>query len=106
MIGGHFIICWARAQNHVNPFSAEADQVALVKCFAELLGIRIMVTYFGIESGVIVYADSSAALATAKRKGAGNLRHTNINCLWIQENRIPSSLNSAECWPPKTQPIL
>ena len=33
----------------------------------------------------MVYADSSAALAIAKRKGAGKIRHINISCLWIQE---------------------
>ena len=32
-----------------------------------------------------MYGDSSAALAIAKRKGAGKLRHINISCLWIQE---------------------
>ena len=32
-----------------------------------------------------MHADSSAALAIAKRKGAGKLRHISINCLWIHE---------------------
>ena len=31
-----------------------------------------------------LYADSSAALAIAKRKGAGKLRHNNVSALWIQ----------------------
>ena len=44
-----------------------------------------MLRDYGAESGGIVYADSSAALAIAKRKGAGKLRHINISCLWIQE---------------------
>ena len=34
---------------------------------------------------VKMYADSSAAIAIAKRKGAGKLRHINIGLLWIQE---------------------
>ena len=33
----------------------------------------------------VVYADSSAALAIADRKGSGKLRHVNIRMLWIQE---------------------
>ena len=32
-----------------------------------------------------IYADSSAALAIAKRKGAGKLRHINVSALWIQD---------------------
>ena len=81
----HFIKGWARTQNHVTLSSAEAELVALVKCSAELLGARSMLRDFGVESGGIVYVDSTAALAIAKRKGAGKLRHININCLWIQE---------------------
>ena len=41
----------------------------------------------GVEKGGVIYADSSAALAIAKRKGAGKLRHINISCLWIQERQ-------------------
>ena len=44
-----------------------------------------MMNDLGVEKGGVVYADSSAALAVAKRKGAGKLRHINISCLWIQE---------------------
>merc|ERR1712078_313662 len=42
---------------------------------------------FGVDKSGIIYADSSAALAIAKRKGAGELRHINISCLWIQERQ-------------------
>ena len=106
MIGGHFIKGWARTQNHVTHSSAEAELIALVKCSAELLGIRSMLRDFGVESEGVVYADSSAALAIAKRKGAGKLRHININCLWIQEKvdlgeiqatKIKRKVNIADC---------
>ena len=85
MIGSHFIKGWARTQNHVTTSSAEAELVALDKCSAELLGARSMMKDLGVEKGGVVYDDSSAALAVAKRKGAGKLRHINISCLWIQE---------------------
>ena len=85
MIGGHFIRDWARTQNHVTLSSVEAKLVALVKCSTELMGIRSLLKDFGVESEGVVYADSSAALAIAKRKGAGKMRHININCLCIQE---------------------
>ena len=73
-----------QTQNHVTLSSAEAELVAKVKCSAELFGVRIMLRDFGAEKGGIVCADSTAALAIAKRKGAGKLRHTNTNFLWIQ----------------------
>ena len=85
MRGGHFIKAWSRTQATVALSSAEAELVALVKCSAELLGAKSMMKDFGVEKGCVVYADSSAALAIAKRKGAGKIRHINISCLWIQE---------------------
>ena len=42
---------------------------------------------WGVESSGVVYADSSAALAIANRKGAGKLRHINVSALWIQEKQ-------------------
>ena len=78
---GTFIKRWERIQNHVTLSSAEAELVALVKCSAELLGVRSMLRHSGVQKGGIVYADFTAALAIAKRKGASKLRHININCL-------------------------
>ena len=51
-----------------------------------------MLRDFGGESEGVVYADASAALAIAKRKGAGKLRHINVNCLWIQERQNEKDL--------------
>ena len=105
MIGGHFLKGWARTQNHVTMSSAEAELIALVKCTAELLGVRSMMRDWGRDSGGVVYADSSAALAVAKRKGAGKLRHINVSSLWIQERqdredlelrKVPGTENPAD----------
>ena len=65
--------------------SAEAELIALVKCTAESMGIRAMMRDWGREMCGLLFADSSAALAIAKRKGAGNLRHIHVSALWIQD---------------------
>ena len=70
-----------------DPSSAEAELIALVKCSAELMGMRSAMRDWGVESNGVVYADSSAALAIANRKGAGKLRHIHISSLWIQEKQ-------------------
>ena len=85
MIGSHFIKGWSRTQNHVTLSSAEAELIALVKCTAETLGVCAMLRDWGYEKSSMLYADSSAALAIAKRKGAGKLRHIHISALWIQD---------------------
>ena len=71
MIGTHFIKGWARTQNHVTMSSAEAELIALVKCTQECMGIQSMLRDWGQHLTSTLYADSSAALAIAKRKGAG-----------------------------------
>ena len=57
----------------------------MTKAIAETMGISSMAADWGQKIKGIVYADSSAALAIADRKGSGKLRHINIRMLWIQE---------------------
>ena len=84
MIGTHLIKVWSRTQNHVTLSSAEAELIALVKCTQECMGIQAMMRDWGRELSCTLYADSSAALAIAKRKGAGKLRRIHISALWVQ----------------------
>ena len=64
-----------------------------------------MVRDLGEKKHGIVYADSSAALAIADRKGSGKLRHINVRMLWLQEKerrgevelrKIKGELNPAD----------
>ena len=83
MIGSHVLKGWSRTQNHVTMSSAEAELIALVKCTTECMGIQSMYRDWGTNMKCDLYADSSAALAIAKRKGAGKLRHIHVSALWI-----------------------
>ena len=85
MIGEHYIKGWASTQAGITLSSAEAEVVAMTKAIAETIGITNMVKDLGYDIKGVVYADSSAALAVANRKGSGKLRHINIRMLWIQE---------------------
>ena len=79
MIGSHLIKAWSRTRNHVTLSSAEAELYAMVKCTAELIGIKSMMHDWGRDKSGVLYADSTAALGIAKRRGAGKLRHIKIN---------------------------
>ena len=46
-----------------------------------------MLADWGRTKSGILYAESSSALAIAKRRGAGHLRHVHISALWIQERQ-------------------
>ena len=85
MIGNHLTKAWARTQNHVTLSSAEAALYAMVKCTAEMLRIKFAMRAWGRDKSGILYADSSATLGIAKRRGAGQLRHINMSALWVQE---------------------
>ena len=84
-IGEHFIKGWSKTQASVTLSSAEAELVAMCKLAAEMIGLGSLAMDLGNDMKVTMYADSSAAIAIAKRKGAGKLRHINIGLLWIQE---------------------
>ena len=81
LIGEHYIKGWSSTQNSIALSSGEAELVALTRATAETIGILNMIRDLGQEKKGIVYADSTAALAIADRKGSGKLRHM----LWIQE---------------------
>ena len=59
--------------------------MALVRASTEALGFAQMCAEFRIDLEVQVFADASAALAVAARKGCGRMRHLRLGDLWIQE---------------------
>ena len=85
MIGQHFIKGWSKTQSSITLSSAEAELVAICKLGAEIIGVGSMAADLGADLKVVMHADSSAAIAISKRRGAGKLRHINIGLLWIQE---------------------
>ena len=86
-IGSRLTKAWSRTQNTVTSSSPEGELYAMVKCTAELIGCKSMMMDWGRDKAGTMYADSTAALGIAKRKGTGKVRHININTLWIQEAR-------------------
>ena len=81
MRGMHFIKSCSRTQQCVMLSSAEAELVAMTKLIGEMIGLRQMSFEWGQPVTGRVYADSPAALAIAKRKGCGKLRHINVGLL-------------------------
>ena len=84
-IGEHFIKGWSKTQASITLSSAEAELVAMCKLAAEIIGIGSLAADLGQDLKVVMFADSSAAIAIAKRRGSGKLRHINIGLLWIQD---------------------
>ena len=84
-VGEHLIKAWSKTQASITLSSAEAELVAMCKLAAEMIGLGSLAADLGHDLKVTMYADASAAIAIAKRRGSGKLRHINIGLLWIQE---------------------
>ena len=72
---------WSRTQDSGALSSEEAELVALGKLAMESLGMRSMCREWELTAegqASTLYADASAALSIAKRRGAGKMRHTNV----------------------------
>ena len=59
----------------------------MTKLMAEIIGLRQLSFEWGRPVRGRIYADSTAALAIAKRKDCGKLRHINVGLLWVQEKK-------------------
>ena len=73
------------SQHYVTLSSGEAELVALVRASTEAIGLAQLGACWGLDLGVEIFVDSSAALAVTSRKGYGRLRHVRVGQLWVQE---------------------
>ena len=78
--------------------SAEADSIALIKCSAELSGIRSAMCDFGVESSGVVYADFPAAFAIANRNRG---QHTPSH-----QHQHPSVSGKRDCYQLEMSKVL
>ena len=93
MWGSHLIAHWARTQVGVALSSGEAELNAALKVGCEAIGVKVMGKELGIEMGIELYGDSSAAKGTLSRQGSGKVKHLETKQLWLQE-KIASGLIS------------
>ena len=49
------------------------------------MGMQAIAGDRGIELGIHLYTDSSAAKGIASRRGLGKMRHVEVNQLWFQD---------------------
>ena len=96
MWGGRYIKAWSKTMAIIALSSGEAELVALTKAIAETMGLLNMMRDLGCSRKGVVYADSSAALAIADRKGSGKLRHINVRMLWVQEKERTREIEMRE----------
>ena len=90
--GHHLVKSWSSNQHVVALSSGEAELYALTKGAAQTLGMVSMGKDMGESLQAVVRSDSSAALAISQRVGLGNVRHIEVQYLWIQERHSSKDL--------------
>ena len=76
---------WSTTQSVIALSSGEAEYYGLVKGVSQGLGVKAMLKEAGVEAGVVVKTDASAAKGIASRRGMGKVRHIEVNQLWVQD---------------------
>ena len=85
MAGDHCIKTWSTNQQVVALSSGEAEFYGIVKGGSNALGISGMFRDMGIDFGIRIKTDSSAAKGIANRRGLDKVRHIELTDLWIQD---------------------
>ena len=49
------------------------------------MGIKSMLSDVGVNCGITVFTDASAAKGIASRRGLGKVRHIELSQLWLQD---------------------
>ena len=106
MSGSHCIRHWNTTQTTISLSSGEAELHSIAKRISRAIGMQSICSDLGWEYKLRVHSDAAAAIGIARRRGLGNIRHLDVEDLWVQakvkENvvdfvKVPVSDNPADC---------
>ena len=83
--GEHMLKFWSSTQKVIALSSGEAEYYGIVRGAAEGIGTRSILSDLGVDVGIRIKEDSTAAKGIANRTGLGKIRHIEVNQLWVQE---------------------
>ena len=96
---------WSRSQRKVATSSGEAELYAANRTAQELIGIQSLAKDMGVAIGCKLLLDAKATIGMVSRRGAGRLRHIEVQELWLQTaiaekrvqvEKVPSWKNVAD----------
>ena len=85
MIGNQCIRTYSTTLDTIALSSGEAEYCGLVRVAGHATGIRSVLSDIDLNYEIRLLTDGSAAKGTASRRGAGKIRHGEVNQLWLQE---------------------
>ena len=84
-LGNHTIKTWSKTQAVIALSSGEAEYYGLVKGGGEASGAKNMLGDLVVSGNVELKTDASAAKGIANIRGMGQIRHIEVQQLWLQE---------------------
>ena len=94
---------WSKTQPTIALSSGESELAAVVKGAAEAMGLRAVCEDFGIQMGIAMRSDATAAIGIVGREGLGKVRHLATADLWIQQ-RVRRGEIAVTKWPGTDNP--
>ena len=85
MRGGRLLQHWAQTQTTVALSSGEAELSGICKGASKGLGLQALCHDLGVNVGLQVLTDATAAIGMCRRSGLGKIRHLAVADLWIQD---------------------
>ena len=102
-MGAHTLKGWSKIQALIALSSGEAELGGIVKAATEGLGVRAILTDFGLNTGIHLKSDATAANGMVHRLGLGKVRHLAVGDWWIQERVRAGDLKVSK-WPGTENP--
>ena len=96
MRGNHYIRSYSTTQAAPSLSSGESEYHGLTKAASSAIGMQSMGRDLGEDLTTEVGMDASAAIAMAKRRGVGRVRHLHTMYLWVQHLVYKKMLNIAK----------
>ena len=88
MIGARLICAYSKTQSVVAKSSGELELFGIIRASTESLGIATLLGDFSVkDAAVSIGIDATAAMGMAQRVGLNNVRHVEVDVLWIQEQQ-------------------
>ena len=97
---------WSLTQSVIALPSGEAEYYGLVNGASFAMGARSLLADLGIDMGIRVHTDSTAAKGIATGTGLGKVRHVEVAQLWVQEKvrngdlvleKVDGKFNLSDC---------
>ena len=85
MYNGCNVKHWSKTQTTIALSSGEAELHGIAAGIAQGLGLQSIARDLGLEVGVRVHTDATAAMGICRRRGLGKIRHLDVTDLWCQE---------------------